>query len=80
MKDDPRRPPYVLGHGSEEHRRLNLQSRFVGELTEMETKTAHCVPDVPLYTQCGRWIVEAFTRAGVETSMGSRRPCAACCR
>lgn len=46
----------------------------------METKTAHCVPDVPLYTQCGRWIVEAFTRAGVETSMGSRRPCAACCR
>jgi ubiquinone/menaquinone biosynthesis C-methylase UbiE len=39
---------------------------------EMEMKTAHCVPDVPLYTQCGRWIVEAFTRAGVETSMGSR--------
>ncbi|HEY4137595.1 MAG TPA: class I SAM-dependent methyltransferase, partial [Casimicrobiaceae bacterium] len=39
---------------------------------EMEMKTAHAVPDVSLYTQCGRWIVEAFTRAGVETSMGSR--------
>src|SRR3954463_11117379 len=25
---------YILGHGSEEHRRLMLQSRFVGELTE----------------------------------------------
>ena len=33
MKDDPRRS-YVLGHGSDEHRRLILQSRFVGELTE----------------------------------------------
>jgi 2-polyprenyl-3-methyl-5-hydroxy-6-metoxy-1,4-benzoquinol methylase len=33
MKDDPRQS-YVLGHGSEEHRRLMLQSRFVGELTE----------------------------------------------
>src|SRR5689334_25437929 len=33
MKDDPRQA-YVLGHGSEEHRRLMLQSRFVGELTE----------------------------------------------
>ena len=40
---------------------------------EMEMATAHAVPDVPLYAQCGRWIVEAFTRAGVETSMGSRQ-------
>jgi precorrin-6B methylase 2 len=39
---------------------------------EMEMTTARAVPDVPLFTQCGRWIVEAFTRAGVETSMGSR--------
>jgi ubiquinone/menaquinone biosynthesis C-methylase UbiE len=39
---------------------------------EMEMATSRCVPEVPLWTQCGRWIVEAFTRAGVETSMGSR--------
>ncbi len=29
------RREYVLGHGSEEHRRLMLQSRFIGELTEI---------------------------------------------
>ena len=40
---------------------------------EMEMATTHAVPDVPLYSQCGRWIIEAFTRAGVETSMGSRQ-------
>jgi ubiquinone/menaquinone biosynthesis C-methylase UbiE len=39
---------------------------------EMEMTTARCVPDVPAFAQCGRWIVEAFARAGVETSMGSR--------
>jgi len=39
---------------------------------EMEMTTARAMPEVPLFTQCGRWIVEAFTRAGVETSMGSR--------
>lgn len=39
---------------------------------EMEMTTARAVPEVPLFAQCGRWIVEAFTRAGVETSMGSR--------
>jgi 2-polyprenyl-3-methyl-5-hydroxy-6-metoxy-1,4-benzoquinol methylase len=39
---------------------------------EMEMTTARAVPEVPLFTQVGRWIVEAFTRAGVETSMGSR--------
>ena len=39
---------------------------------EMEMTTARAVPEVPAFTQCGRWIVEAFTRAGVETSMGSR--------
>ena len=39
---------------------------------EMEMTTARCVPESLLWTQCGRWIVEAFTRAGVETSMGSR--------
>ncbi|HEX5123328.1 MAG TPA: class I SAM-dependent methyltransferase [Rhodanobacteraceae bacterium] len=39
---------------------------------EMEMTTARCVPASPLFTQTGRWIVEAFTRAGVETSMGSR--------
>jgi ubiquinone/menaquinone biosynthesis C-methylase UbiE len=39
---------------------------------EMEMATARCVPEAPLWTACGRWIVEAFTRAGVETSMGSR--------
>ena len=39
---------------------------------EMEMTTARAVPEVPVFTQCGRWIVEAFTRAGVETSMGSR--------
>jgi len=39
---------------------------------EMEMTTARCVPESPLWTQTGRWIVEAFTRAGVETSMGSR--------
>lgn len=39
---------------------------------EMEMTTARAVPDVPLFARCGRWIVEAFTRAGVETSMGSR--------
>ena len=39
---------------------------------EMEMTTARCVPESPLWTQAGRWIVEAFTRAGVETSMGSR--------
>lgn len=39
---------------------------------EMEIATGRSVPDVPLYTRCGGWIVEAFKRAGVETSMGSR--------
>lgn len=39
---------------------------------EMEMATARCVPEVAIWSQCGRWIVEAFTRAGVETSMGSR--------
>jgi ubiquinone/menaquinone biosynthesis C-methylase UbiE len=39
---------------------------------EMEMTTAHSVPDVPLFSRCGGWIVEAFKRAGVETSMGSR--------
>jgi len=34
--------------------------------------TARAMPEVPVFTQCGRWIVEAFARAGVETSMGSR--------
>jgi len=187
MTDEAKRSSYVLGHGSDEHRRLMLQSRFVGELTEnvfmraglakgmsvldigcgagdvsflaaafvgpsgnvlgidqspesvaiaterakaagldnvrfevgilenlqqsgpfdalvgrlillylkdpaavlkklaqlvrpggviifqeMEMATARSVPDVPLCARCGRWIVEAFTRAGVETSMGSR--------
>lgn len=39
---------------------------------EMEMATARSVPDVPLFARCGGWIVEAFNRAGVETSMGSR--------
>jgi ubiquinone/menaquinone biosynthesis C-methylase UbiE len=39
---------------------------------EMEMTTGRCVPESPVWTQCGRWIVETFTRAGVETSMGSR--------
>jgi hypothetical protein len=39
---------------------------------EMEIATGRSVPDVPLYTRCGGWIVEAFKRADVETSMGSR--------
>jgi len=39
---------------------------------EMEMTTAREMPEVPVFTQCGRWIVEAFARAGVETSMGSR--------
>jgi ubiquinone/menaquinone biosynthesis C-methylase UbiE len=39
---------------------------------EMEMATAHSIPDVPLFARCGAWIVEAFKRAGVETSMGSR--------
>ena len=33
MKEGARQP-YVLGHSSDEHRRLMLQSRFVGDLTE----------------------------------------------
>lgn len=33
MKEELQRS-YVLGHGSDEHRRLMLQSRFIGELTE----------------------------------------------
>lgn len=39
---------------------------------EMEMATARSAPDVPLFALCGGWIVEAFKRAGVETSMGSR--------
>ena len=39
---------------------------------EMEMATARSVPDVPLWASCGKWIVEAFKRAGVETMMGSR--------
>lgn len=39
---------------------------------EMEMATARSAPDVPLFARCGGWIVEAFKRAGVETSMGSR--------
>jgi len=39
---------------------------------EMEMETARSVPEVPLFARCGVWIVEAFKRAGVETSMGSR--------
>lgn len=34
--------------------------------------TTHSVPDVPQFARCGGWIIEAFKRAGVETSMGSR--------
>jgi len=33
MQDEVQKS-YVLGHGSDEHRRLMLQSRFVGDLTE----------------------------------------------
>ena len=39
---------------------------------EMEMGTGRSVPEVPLYRQCGDWIVGAFERAGVEISMGSR--------
>jgi ubiquinone/menaquinone biosynthesis C-methylase UbiE len=39
---------------------------------EMDMATGRAVPEVPLYTQCGAWFVEAFERAGVEISMGSR--------
>jgi len=39
---------------------------------EMEMATARSVPDIPLWSSCGKWIVEAFKRAGVETAMGSR--------
>ncbi|MGH8174002.1 MAG: class I SAM-dependent methyltransferase, partial [Rhodanobacteraceae bacterium] len=39
---------------------------------EMEMATARSAPEVPLFKRCGGWIVEAFQRAGVETSMGSR--------
>lgn len=41
-------------------------------LQEMEMTTARAMPEVHLFAQCGRWIVEAFARAGIETSMGSR--------
>jgi ubiquinone/menaquinone biosynthesis C-methylase UbiE len=34
MMKQEERAPYILGHGSEEHRRLMLQPRFIGELTE----------------------------------------------
>ena len=36
---------------------------------EMEMATARSVPDIPLWSSCGKWIVEAFKRAGVETAM-----------
>ena len=39
---------------------------------EMEMTTVRTVPEVPLWARVGHWIVEGFTRAGVETSMGSR--------
>ncbi len=39
---------------------------------EMDMASGRAVPEVPLYTQCGAWIVEAFKRAGNEISMGSR--------
>lgn len=39
---------------------------------EMDMATGRAVPEVRLYTQCGAWIVEAFERAGVDISMGSR--------
>jgi ubiquinone/menaquinone biosynthesis C-methylase UbiE len=34
MMDHEARTSYVLGHSNEEHRRLRLQSQFIGELTE----------------------------------------------
>jgi ubiquinone/menaquinone biosynthesis C-methylase UbiE len=34
MMNNEERASYVLGHSTEEHRRLMLQSRFIGELTE----------------------------------------------
>ncbi|HEV7490527.1 MAG TPA: hypothetical protein VGO25_06950, partial [Rhodanobacteraceae bacterium] len=35
---------YVLGHSNDEHRRLMLQSRFVGDLTEFVFARAGLAP------------------------------------
>jgi ubiquinone/menaquinone biosynthesis C-methylase UbiE len=32
----------------------------------------HSVPELPLFTQCGHWIVEMFERTGAESAMGAK--------
>jgi len=73
MKDDPQRS-YVLGHGSEEHRRLMLQSRFIGELTEAVFARAGLAQGMRvLDVGCGAGDVRAVTVAVERVGVGVRR-------
>jgi len=41
-------------------------------LQELDMTTAGSYPEVSLYNQCGEWIGEAFTRAGIDHRLGTR--------
>ena len=65
MKNEAR-TPYVLGHGSDEHRRLMLQSRFVGDLTETVFMRAGLAPGMSvLDIGCGAGDVSFLAAAFV---------------
>ena len=41
-------------------------------LQEWDISSCGSYPQVPLYNQCGEWIRQAFTRAGVDLRLGTR--------
>lgn len=41
-------------------------------LQEFDMSVAGSHPEAPLYNQCGEWILEAFTRAGIDIHLGLR--------
>jgi ubiquinone/menaquinone biosynthesis C-methylase UbiE len=39
---------------------------------EMDMSNARGAPESPLYSKCGKWIIDTFQQAGFETDMGSK--------
>ncbi|MGE0650803.1 MAG: methyltransferase domain-containing protein [Alphaproteobacteria bacterium] len=63
-----------LGDPAETVKRLAAQLRPGGVLAsvEMDIESATAVPELPLFRQAVRWIIELYRRTGVEPDMGSR--------
>lgn len=40
-------------------------------IQEMDVGSGRAIPELPIYTQCGDWIVSAFQRAMIHVNMGS---------